>query len=262
MDILLSLFCINFLSVFIMMILIWLVSLRMKNAGIIDIFWGLGFVIIAWITFFVAEGYITRKLILTLMTTIWGLRLSIHLFLRNAGQAEDRRYTAMRKKMGDGFWWKSLFTIFCFQAVLLWLISIPVQMGQVSPLPDRITVPDVLGIIIWTMGITMESVSDIQLARFKSDSRNRQKVMNTGLWRYSRHPNYFGESLVWWGTWCVALSVPYGTSAIISPVLITFLLLRVSGVRLLEKNISKRRPDYEDYIRRTSAFFPWFPKGL
>ena len=253
-------FLINFSAVVVMMILVWGISLRLKNAGIIDIFWGVGFVLIAWMSYASADGFIGRKLMLTLMTTLWGFRLAIHLFFRNAGQPEDRRYTAIRRSMGEGFWWKSLISIFGLQAVLLWIISLPVQVGQVYALPGHFKFTDLLGAVIWAIGLLIESIADFQLKKFKADQKNQGKVMNKGLWRYSRHPNYFGESLVWWGIWCVAASVPAGLFTIISPVLITFLLLRVSGVRLMERNISERRPEYREYIQRTSAFIPWFPK--
>ena len=243
-----------------MMILVWGGSLKIENAGIIDIFWGLGFVVIAWISFFLTNGFAGRKAVLTLMTTLWGLRLALHLFFRNAGQPEDRRYTAMRKRMGDGFWWKSLISIFGLQAVLLWTISIPVQVGQAYALPGHFVLTDILGMAVWAFGLLIESIADYQLKTFKADPKNRGKVMNKGLWRYSRHPNYFGESLVWWGIWCAAVAVPVGMFSVISPVLITFLLLRVSGVRLMERNISDRRPEYREYTQRTSAFIPWFPK--
>ena len=256
-----ALFFVNFFAVAMMMTLVWIVSLWLKNAGIIDIFWGVGFVLVAWVTFFAADGYIGRKLLIVMMTTVWGLRLATHLFLRNSGQPEDHRYVAIRKRMGHEFWWKSLIYIFGLQSVLLCLISISIQAGQASPIPDHIGFSDFLGIVFWGFGIVIESVADFQLTRFKADTQNRGKVMDRGLWRYSRHPNYFGESLVWWGIWCTAWAVPYGILTIISPVLITFLLLRVSGVRLMERNIGERRPEYRDYIRRTSAFIPWFPKG-
>jgi steroid 5-alpha reductase family enzyme len=232
----------------------------LKNASIADVFWGLGFVLVAWLTFFFAQGYPGRKMLLTLCTTLWGLRLSLHILWRNWGQGEDRRYQAWRASRGDSFWWVSLFTVFLTQAILLWLISLAVQVGQSSPVPVGLTGLDFLGLLLWCIGFMFEAVADWQLARFKADPANRGKVMNLGLWAYSRHPNYFGESLIWWGLFLIALPTPYGWYALVSPVLITFLLLRVSGVTLLEKDIGERRPEYREYAETTSAFVPWFPK--
>jgi steroid 5-alpha reductase family enzyme len=253
------LFIFNFSIVFGIMFFIWLLSVLLKNAGIVDVFWGIGFIIVAWMTFFITDGYVGRKLLITAAVTVWGLRLSIHIFLRNFGMPEDRRYAAIRKRMGKNFWWRSLFEVFGLQAILLWLISLSVQIPQISPIPDQIGSFDIAGIVIWAIGFTVEWISDQQLAAFKDDASNKDKVMDKGLWYYSRHPNYFGESLVWWGIFLIGLSVPGGIATLISPVLITFLLLRVSGVPLLEKKMAYRRPEYKDYVRRTSSFIPWFP---
>jgi steroid 5-alpha reductase family enzyme len=150
--------------------------------------------------------------------------------------------------------------VFLTQAVLLWLVSLAVQIGQLSPSPARLTSLDLLGALVWAVGFSWEAVADWQLARFKADPGNRGKVMNRGLWAYSRHPNYFGESLIWWGLFLIALATPLGWWALVSPLVITFLLLRVSGVTLLEKDIVERRPEYREYLETTSPFLPWFPK--
>jgi steroid 5-alpha reductase family enzyme len=239
---------------------VWLLSLPTRNASLADIFWGPGFVLLAWLSFALTDGYVGRKLLLALLTTAWGLRLSLHIAWRNWGQGEDRRYQAWRAKRGASFWWVSLFTVFLTQAVLLWLVSLTVQIGQLPPTPARLTGLDILGSLFWAIGFTWEAVADWQLARFKADPPNRGKVMNQGLWAYSRHPNYFGESLIWWGLFLITLATPSGWWAIISPVVITFLLLKVSGVVLLEKDIAERRPEYREYLETTSAFIPWFPK--
>ncbi len=239
---------------------VWLLSLPTRNASLADIFWGPGFVLLAWLSFAQTDGYLGRKLLLALLTTAWGLRLFLHITWRNWGQGEDRRYQAWRAKRGASFWWVSLFTVFLTQAVLLWLVSLAVQIGQLSPTPARLTGWDLLGVLVWTTGFTWEAVADWQLARFKADPANRGRVMNRGLWAYSRHPNYFGESLIWWGLFLIALPTPYGWWTVISPVVITFLLLKVSGVTLLEKDIVERRPEYREYLETTSAFLPWFPK--
>jgi steroid 5-alpha reductase family enzyme len=250
----------NLAAVLALMVGVWGLSLVLKNASIADIFWGLGFVLVAWLTFFFTQGYQGRKVLLTLLTTIWGLRLSLHILRRNWGQGEDRRYQAWRASRGASFWWVSLFSVFLTQGILLWLISLAVQVGQSSPVPAGLTGIDFLGILLWCTGFTFEAVADRQLSHFKADPANRGRVMNQGLWAYSRHPNYFGESLIWWGLFLIVLPTPYGWYALVSPVLITFLLLRVSGVSLLEKDIVERRPEYREYRETTSAFIPWFPK--
>ena len=241
---------------------VWLLSLPTRNASLADVFWGPGFVLLAWLSFAQADGYLGRKLLLALLTTAWGLRLSLHIAWRNWGQGEDRRYQAWRAKRGESFWWVSLFTVFLTQAVLLWLVSLAVQIGQVSPTPARLTGLDLGGALVWAAGFTFEAVADWQLARFKADPANRGRVMNRGLWAYSRHPNYFGESLIWWGLFLIALATPWGWWALVSPVVITFLLLRVSVVTLLEKDIVERRPEYREYLETTSPFVPWFPKRM
>ncbi|MGQ9921210.1 MAG: DUF1295 domain-containing protein, partial [Desulfobacca sp.] len=173
---------------------------------------------------------------------------------------EDRRYQAWRAKRGESFWWVSFFNIFLLQALLLWLISLSIQMGQAAPMPAYLTGWDLVGSLVWTVGFIFEAVADWQLVHFKANPANRGKVMNRGLWRYSRHPNYFGEAIMWWGIFLITAATPYGWWTIISPVVITFLLLKVSGVVLLEKDIGERRPAYREYQETTSAFIPWPPR--
>ena len=250
----------NLLAALLFMFGVWLLSLVKKNASIVDVFWGLGFILIAWLTYTQASGYPARQFHLALLTTVWGLRLSFHILARNWGKGEDRRYQAWRAKHGESFPWVSLFTIFGIQALLLWVVSLVVQLGQLSPVPSRLTRLDVLGTLVWSVGFVFETVADWQLVRFKADPNNKGKVMNRGLWAYSRHPNYFGETLIWWGLFLISFSTPYGYWAILSPLTITFLLLKVSGVTLLEKDITERRPEYREYIKNTSPFIPWFPQ--
>jgi steroid 5-alpha reductase family enzyme len=253
---------INFLACCIYMLCLWPISLIKRDASIADIFWGLGFVIVAWITFFLSDGYLWRKLIIASLATLWGLRLSIHIFLRHRGKGEDPRYGAMREHHGDKFWWRSLFTVFGLQAFLLWVVSITLQMGQVWSLPGELTWLDGAGIFIWLVGFAFETVSDWQLNRFLSDPANRGEIMNRGLWSYSRHPNYFGESLVWWGLFLITLATPHGFWAIISPLTISYLLVKVSGVPMLEKAMLDIEPvKYRAYMDKTSAFIPWPPKN-
>ena len=238
------------------MILIWLLSLRLKDASIVDIFWGLGFVLIAWVTFAVSSGS-DRAMVLVTMTTIWGLRLTAYLAWRNHGKGEDARYTAMRDYRGESFWWVSLITVYGLQGAVMWLVSLPVQVGQTLASPMGML--SYLGIAVWVTGFFFESIGDYQLARFKSSGSASGKVMDQGLWRYTRHPNYFGNALIWWGLFLVAASTAT-IWLIISPLMITFLLLKVSGVALLERSLAGRSAEYRDYIQRTSSFIPWPPK--
>ncbi|MGW8222524.1 MAG: DUF1295 domain-containing protein [Syntrophobacteria bacterium] len=255
-----SLFIINLAAVMAMMFAVWLLSLMKRDASIVDVFWGLGFVVVAWLTFLEADGYLGRKVLITLLTTIWGLRLALHILIRNLGHGEDRRYQAWRAQYGARFWWVSLFTVFGLQGVLLWAISLVLQVGQISVIPARLVMLDLVGAIIWAVGFIFEAVADWQLYRFKADPENKGKVMKKGLWAYTRHPNYFGESLVWWGLFLITLATPGSAWVVISPLLITLLLLKVSGVTLLEKTIVESRPEYADYIKSTSSFIPWFPR--
>jgi len=250
----------NFAAVMGFMTSVWVLSVVIKNAGIADTFWGLGFVLVAWITFAVAEGYPGRKLLITLLVTVWGVRLALHIGIRSWGKGEDRRYQAWRRQYGARFWWISLFTVFLLQGALLWVISLVSQAGQWSPEPDRLVRLDGAGFLLWVVGFFFEAVGDRQLAAFKANPQNKGRVMDQGLWRYTRHPNYFGECLMWWGIFLITLATPGSFWTIISPLTITFLLLRVSGVTLLERTIVENRPEYRDYQERTSAFIPWFPK--
>ncbi len=260
MEYLVSIFIFNLAAVMALMLAVWLLSLIKGDASIVDVFWGLGFVVLAWLTFFRADGHLGRRVLLTSLTTLWGLRLALYILIRNWGHGEDRRYQAWRAQYGSRFWWVSLFTVFWLQAGLLWIISLVVQVGELSPEPAKFIWLDALGTIIWLFGFGFEALADWQLYRFKADPANEGKVMNKGLWAYTRHPNYFGESLVWWGLFIITLATPGSAWVVISPLLITFLLLKVSGVTLLEKTIVDSRPEYEEYIKSTSSFIPWFPK--
>jgi len=251
---------VTFASTMAMMLMLWLVSLVIRNASIVDIFWGEGFAAIAIITFTLTEGYLPRKLLITSLAVIWGLRLAIHIGWRNHGKGEDFRYQAMRKRNGDRFALVSLYTVFGLQGILMWVISLPLQVAQLSRQPEHLTWLDFLGAALWLIGLSFEAVGDWQLARFKADPGKKGKVMDRGLWAYTRHPNYFGDALLWWGFFLLALSTNAWWTAI-SPVLMTTLLLRVSGVALLEKTLVKTRPEYRDYVRRTSSFFPLPPRG-
>lgn len=242
-----------------LMTLLWLVSLPLKNASIVDIFWGSGFVVAGWLYFALTpDGFLPRKLLITLLVSVWGLRLSIHILQRNWGKGEDFRYQKWRNEAGGKWWWQSYFRVFLLQGALLWIISAPLLAAQFNPLPARLTLFDLIGVILWLIGFFFESVGDFQLARFRANPANAGKVLNSGVWRYTRHPNYFGDSSQWWGYYLMATAAG-GWWAMFSPLLMTFFLLRVSGVALLEKTM-KSKPGYQEYIRSTSAFIPWFPR--
>lgn len=241
------------------MALLWAVASLIRDVSIVDPFWGTGFVIVAWATLFRVEMPAFRTLILAAMTTLWGVRLSGFLLIRNWGHPEDKRYAAMRAKHGSKFVRISLFTVFWLQAVILWFVALPIQVAIIRNVPQPISVFDSLGIALWAIGLFFETVGDAQLARFKSRPENSGKVMDKGLWAWTRHPNYFGDFCVWWGIYIVAAMGAAGWT-ILSPLAMSWLLMKVSGVTLLEKTIADRRPDYAEYKRRTSAFFPRPPK--
>lgn len=242
-----------------MMVAVWLLSLARRDASVVDIFWGMGFVLVAWTALVVGDGYGGRKILITLMASAWGLRLSLYLLWRNWGKGEDFRYQRMREHWGPRFGLISLFTVFALQGVLMWVVSLPLQAAQVGG-PDHFSWVDWVGLSVFAVGLLFESVGDWQLARFKADPANKGRVMDRGLWAYTRHPNYFGDAVVWWGIFLVAMSAPSNAWTIVGPALMTFLLVRVSGVALLERSLVKRRPGYEEYVERTSAFIPWPPK--
>jgi steroid 5-alpha reductase family enzyme len=217
-------------------------------------------VLTAWLTFALAEGFSGRRWLVMVLTTLWGLRLCAYLSYRNWGKGEDPRYGKWREASGDNFWIVSLFKVFLLQALFLWVIALVVQVPQMAPQPAHLTVWDGLGAAVWLTGFAFESVADRQLQRFKADPRNKGQVMDRGLWRYSRHPNYFGECLIWWGLFLIAFSVPGGVWTVISPIIITLVLLKMTGVPLTERTTMESRPGYRDYMRRTSTFIPWFPR--
>jgi steroid 5-alpha reductase family enzyme len=240
---------------------VWLISVVMRDASIVDIAWGAGFVVVAWTAFAVGDGPESRKWLITLMVSAWGLRLSGYLAWRNLGKGEDYRYQKMRKYWGDRFPIVSLFTVFLLQGVLMFVVSLPVQMAQMSGGPDGLVWISFVGLGVFAVGLFFETVGDLQLAAFKADPANEGKVMDRGLWRYTRHPNYFGDFVVWWGIFLVAMARPELAWTAIGPLVMSVLLIRVSGVALLERNLKRRRPGYEEYIKRTSSFFPLPPRN-
>lgn len=232
----------------------WLYCLWRQNVSLIDLVWPLLFALAAWIWFEPASAA-TEHWIVLILVMMWSARLHIYLAIRNLGEGEDRRYQAMRKKHAPGFWWKSYFLVFLLQGVLGWVVSLAIYGAFKSNPPMFVWLP---ALCLALFGLAFETVADFQLARFKSRPENQGKVMDRGLWGYSRHPNYFGECCFWWGIGLMVLPQHYW--ALISPLVITLLLLKVSGVTLLERDISERRPAYRRYIRRTPAFLPGFRK--
>ena len=235
----------------------WLVSIAKRNVGIVDSLWSLFFLLAAAVFAYANVTNGPRASLLLGMVAVWALRLSGYITWRNHGQPEDRRYQAIRAANEPGFAWKSLFIVFALQGVLAAIIAAPLFVGIASAAPFNAI--DGIGAALWAFGFAFEAFGDYQLARFKGDPANRGRVMDTGLWRYTRHPNYFGEATLWWGYYLIAAAAGAWWT-IFSPILMTFLLLKVSGVRLLEKDIGERRPAYADYIARTNAFFPGPPR--
>lgn len=243
-----------------LMTLLWVWSVAVRDASLVDLFWGPGFSLPALVYFALGDGDFGRRALLTTLVMIWGLRLGLHLYRRNLGKGEDYRYQAWRRQYGAAYWWVSFFQVYLLQGGLMWLISAPLLAAQLGPAP-ALNLLDGLGALVWGVGFLFEAVGDWQLARFKADPANAGQVMDRGLWRYTRHPNYFGDACLWWGHWLIACSAPWGWATAFAPALMTFLLLRVSGVALLEQNLF-RRPGYREYVARTSAFFPWPPKRV
>jgi steroid 5-alpha reductase family enzyme len=243
------------------MVALWLLSLALRNAGIVDVFWGLGFVVLAFVFLAAGEGYMGRKVLITALVAVWGLRLSLHILRRNWGEGEDYRYQEFRRRAGAKWWWFSLFQVFLLQGLLMWLIAMPVLAAQHYGSPDELTAVDLAGALVWSAGFFFESVGDLQLVRFKADPANKGKVMRGGLWRYTRHPNYFGDATVWWGLFIVAAATGDGLWTAFAPAVMTVLLLRVSGVALLERRQQRTKPEYRQYVESTSAFVPWFPRS-
>ncbi|BBO34621.1 hypothetical protein PLANPX_4233 [Lacipirellula parvula] len=239
--------------------MLWAVSVRLRDASIADVCWGLGFVLLAWTSWAFVGATAWRVKWLVALVTLWGMRLSIHLFWRKRQEPEDRRYAAMRQRAAARFWWSSLFSVFLLQAALVWFVALPVQLAAWLDDRSQLSWLDGAGAVIWLIGFCFETVSDWQLARFKSNPSNNGRVMDQGLWRLTRHPNYFGDFCVWWGIYLIAANG--GAAAMIaSPALMSLLLLRISGVALLERTLVDRRPEYADYQQRVNAFFPGKPR--
>ena len=235
-------------------VVLWLISLVVRDASIVDPFWGPSFVIVTWVAYVAADDPGARGLLVAVLVSVWGVRLGTHLAVRNLGHGEDFRYQAMRRRWGSRFWIVSLATVFLLQAALAWIVSLPVQVAMVDGgTPGWLAAA---GLALWGVGVFFETVGDLQLVGFKRDPASRGKVMDRGLWRYTRHPNYFGDFAAWWGHFLVAIATWGSIWTIVGPIVMSTLLLRVSGVTLLERSIGSRRPGYPEYAARTNAFFP------
>jgi steroid 5-alpha reductase family enzyme len=243
---------------------LWLLSLRLKDVSFIDAWWGLGMVVIAVFSYLFRGGGEPHRVALTVLCAVWGLRLGIYLLWRWRQHGPDRRYVTMLGKAESERGWSfaksALLLVFALQAPLQFVVCLPVQLGQVNGAGSLGLIGD-LGMILALIGIAFESIGDWQLVRFKADPANAGKVLDTGLWRYTRHPNYFGDACVWWGLWLIAAETSWiGAASVVGPILITVLLTRWSGVPTVEGRMRRKRPDYEAYVARTSAFIPMLPK--
>ena len=246
--------------IFILVTILWIWSVYLKDVSIVDIFWGLGFVILNIFYVFNSGDLNSRKILLLVLVSIWGLRLSIYLAYRNIGKGEDFRYQEFRRKFGPKrYWWFSYFQAFLLQGALMILISSTLHGMSFSSQPVTLSSLDYIGIGIWLIGFIFEAGGDYQLMRFKKNTNNKGNVLTTGFWKYTRHPNYFGDAAVWWSY--AIFSISAGAYwQIIGSILMTLLIINISGVTLLEKSLKQTKTAYSDYIDKTSSFFPWFQK--
>ncbi len=243
------------------MALAWAVHLVYGKASVADSFWGPGFAAIAVVTFGLTEGDPASKRLITALVIVWAARLAWHVTRRNLGKPEDPRYADMRARHPESFALRSLLTVFLLQAGVMWVVSLPIQLGMRAPASPGLGVLDWLGLVLWLFGFFWEAVGDEQLRRFKAEPSNDGKVLDSGLWRYTRHPNYFGEACMWWALCLIACGADGGWWSFIGPLLLTILLLKFSGVALTEKKMAERHDDYAEYKRRTNAFFPGPPRN-
>ena len=247
------------LVVIVVYMTVWFVIAQaLKRNDVADIAWGIGFIIAATSAIFFTDRITWRGLLVFLLVTLWGVRLAFHVFLRNRGKCEDPRYRKWRRKWGKHAKVRAFFQVFLLQGVLIIVISLPVTMAITSG-KSPLGLLDLLGVCIWFGGFFFEAVGDYQLSKHKRDPANRGKIMTQGLWKYTRHPNYFGEVALWWGVYLIALSVPLGWTTILGPITITYLILKVSGIPLLEEKYEDNL-EFQMYKRRTSAFLPLPPR--
>lgn len=243
-------------------VVLWLISIPLRDVSIIDMFFAAVLFAITAVSYVVGNGVPVRKQLLLLLVGLWALRITIHLIKRNWGHGEDARYTKLREWTNDDrrFVWLSLRKVFLLQGVVIWFVSLPVQVAQVYVTPLALGWLAWLGTALWAVGFFFETVADHQLTRFRADPANKGTVLKTGLWKYSRHPNYFGELCVWWGLFLIACDNVLGLLSVIGPVLYTFLIINVTGQRTLDKKLAREKPDYAAYMASTSGLIPTRPK--
>lgn len=241
-----------------LMTALWALSVLKRDASIIDPWWSMAFLLVTGNTVW-RTGPTPGKTLLLGLVSLWALRLFVHLVKRSIGKPEDPRYAAFRKAAGPSWWWKSLFQVFLLQGALVLIISAPLQVAAAAAPPDPVSLPDLVGALIFAIGFAFEAIGDAQLQAFRNDPSCKGKVLDSGLWHYTRHPNYFGEAVLWWGYWLFCLDQSHGACTVFGPILMTFLLLRVSGVTMLDAHLSATRPGYAEYVRRTSGFIPRKP---
>lgn len=248
------------LIILVLVSLLWIWSIIITNVSIVDLFWGFGFVVVNAFYVFMSGDLSARKILILVLVSIWGFRLAIYLANRNIGKGEDFRYKEFRKNFGaKRYWWISFFQTFLLQGILMMIISLPLLGIHTSTNSGELNVLDYIGIAVWIIGFAFEAGGDFQLSRFKKNKGNKGKVLNTGFWKYTRHPNYFGDSAVWWAF--AIFSIAAGSYwQIIGSVIMTLLIIKISGVALLEKTLNTTKPQYKEYMQKTSSFFPWFPK--
>jgi len=243
---------------------LWLLGLKLRDVTFVDAWWGLGMVALALASFLATGGPTPRKLALLLLCAVWGLRLGGHLLLRWRREGRDKRYAGLlehaRTVRGWSFAKASLLFVFATQAPLQFIVCLPVQLGQAAPTSAPLGPLAWAGVALGVFGLSFEAIGDAQLARFKADPDSHGRVLDTGLWRYTRHPNYFGDACLWWGLYLIAAETHYGAFALPGPVFLTWTLARWSGAPMVEDRLRETRPGYADYIRRTSGFIPWPPK--
>jgi steroid 5-alpha reductase family enzyme len=240
---------------------LWLLSLAVRDASIIDIFWGFGFVVANWTSLALIDDDVhARQWLIHAMVTIWGLRLTIHLFIRNVGEGEDARYQSFRRRGGPLWWLKSYPNVFLLQGLIMLVVASPVIVVNASEVQPPLGWVDVIGSALWCVGFAFEVIGDQQLIRFRRDPANAGAVMDKGLWRYTLHPNYFGDATQWWAMWLVAASAPLGIWTFVGPLAMTAVFLNLTS-GILERSLSRRRPEYAAYVARTSRFFPMPPKS-
>jgi steroid 5-alpha reductase family enzyme len=245
-------------AVLILFTILWVLSLRLENSSIVDVAWGPGILVIGLTYYFTSDGFPLRALLTLALLSVWALRLATHLGVRIRLEGEDFRYVTWRDQYEGRWWLISYFRVFLLQALIAWIVSLPIYFAIVSLGPPSLTLLDYVGVLLFGAGLVIESVSDEQLRRFRAERVNRGKVLDTGLWRYTRHPNYFGEALLWWGFGLIGLATG-GVPGLFGPAVLTYLLIYVSGVALLEATLIEK-PGYIQYVGRTPAFLPLPPQ--